>query len=234
MPLDADGAWSTEQVLSGEEVRDIIDREVAELRTNRRATIRASPPTEFRYADDRGRVGFINSVTQPFCGRCNRLRLTAEGQVRNCLFSTTEWDARALLRERPSEIHGRTNRGVGCRSRRSQEIRPRHRHARLRKAPTGDVSDRRLIACERMGTGSEEITVQPESADRLRGACPHSFTSSECAFFMPPVTRIYLDNAATSWPKPPAVYEAVEHYLREVGAPAGRGPIARRSSRTGS
>ena len=44
------------------------------------------------------RIGFINPVTQPFCGDCNRLRLTAEGQVRNCLFSTVEWDARALLR----------------------------------------------------------------------------------------------------------------------------------------
>ncbi len=97
MPLDADGAWSTEQVLSGEEVRDIIDREVAELRPIVRDDP-SQPATEFRYADDRGRVGFINSVTQPFCGRCNRLRLTAEGQVRNCLFSTTEWDARALLR----------------------------------------------------------------------------------------------------------------------------------------
>ena len=96
MPLDADGAWSTEQVLSGEEVRDIIDREVAELRPIVRDDP-SQPAAEFRYADDRGRVGFINSVTQPFCGRCNRLRLTAEGQVRNCLFSTTEWDARALL-----------------------------------------------------------------------------------------------------------------------------------------
>jgi cyclic pyranopterin phosphate synthase len=43
-------------------------------------------------------VGFINPVTHSFCGKCNRLRLTAEGQIRNCLFSTTEWDARALLR----------------------------------------------------------------------------------------------------------------------------------------
>jgi cyclic pyranopterin phosphate synthase len=97
MPLDADGAWSTEQVLSGEEVRDLIDREVAELRPIV-SDDPSQPATEFRYADDRGRVGFINSVTQPFCGRCNRLRLTAEGKVRNCLFSTTEWDARALLR----------------------------------------------------------------------------------------------------------------------------------------
>ena len=48
-------------------------------------------------------MGFINPVSQPFCGDCNRLRLTAEGQIRNCLFSTQEWDARALLRDRASD-----------------------------------------------------------------------------------------------------------------------------------
>src|SRR5262249_16148963 len=58
----------------------------------------SQPATDFRYADGGGRVGFINPVTQPFCGACNRLRLTAEGDVRNCLFSIAEWDARALLR----------------------------------------------------------------------------------------------------------------------------------------
>jgi GTP 3',8-cyclase len=97
MPLDADGDWSTEQVLSGEEVRDIIGRDVAPLEPIA-SDDPCQPATEFRYVDGRGRVGFINSVTQPFCGSCNRLRLTAEGQVRNCLFSTTEWDARAILR----------------------------------------------------------------------------------------------------------------------------------------
>ena len=58
----------------------------------------SQPATDFQYTDGGGRVGFINPVTEPFCGNCNRLRLTAEGQVRNCLFSTVEWDARALLR----------------------------------------------------------------------------------------------------------------------------------------
>jgi cyclic pyranopterin phosphate synthase len=50
-----------------------------------------------------GRIGFINPVSQPFCGDCNRLRITADGKLRNCLFSTTEWDARALLREGASD-----------------------------------------------------------------------------------------------------------------------------------
>ena len=50
-----------------------------------------------------GRIGFINSVTQPFCSDCNRLRLTAEGQIRNCLFAADEWDARGLLRSGGSD-----------------------------------------------------------------------------------------------------------------------------------
>ena len=58
----------------------------------------SQPATDYEFADGSGRIGFINPVTQPFCGNCNRLRLTAEGKVRNCLFSTVEWDARAILR----------------------------------------------------------------------------------------------------------------------------------------
>ena len=59
----------------------------------------SQPATSYRFADGRGEIGFINSVTEPFCDDCNRLRLTAEGQIRNCLFSTQEWDARSLLRQ---------------------------------------------------------------------------------------------------------------------------------------
>ena len=60
-------------------------------------------PTEFRFADGIGRIGFINSVSEPFCDLCNRLRITAEGQLRNCLFSTVEWDARAVMRSGGSD-----------------------------------------------------------------------------------------------------------------------------------
>jgi cyclic pyranopterin phosphate synthase len=59
----------------------------------------SQPAVDYAFADGEGRVGFINPVTEPFCGDCSRLRITAEGQVRNCLFSTVEWDARALLRQ---------------------------------------------------------------------------------------------------------------------------------------
>jgi cyclic pyranopterin phosphate synthase len=63
-----------------------------------RAVDPGQPAVDYRWADGVGRVGFIDPVTKPFCDRCDRLRLTADGQFRNCLFSTTEWDVRAVLR----------------------------------------------------------------------------------------------------------------------------------------
>lgn len=98
MPLDADDAWNNDQVLSGEEIRQQLTAEIAPLEP---LPVKdpSQPATDYAFADGVGRVGFINPVTQPFCQRCNRLRLTAEGQIRNCLFSTVEWDARRLLRD---------------------------------------------------------------------------------------------------------------------------------------
>jgi cyclic pyranopterin phosphate synthase len=97
MPLDAEQNWQSEQVLNGDEIRSRIEAEFGPLRAVDRPDP-SQPATDFAYADGGGRVGFINPVSQPFCGDCNRLRITAEGQVRNCLFSTAEWDARAILR----------------------------------------------------------------------------------------------------------------------------------------
>ena len=97
MPLDAEGNWTDTRVLSGREIRKTIESEFGPLVAVDRSDP-SQPSTDFQYADGRSRVGFINPVTEPFCGDCNRLRLTAEGQIRNCLFSTTEFDARKLLR----------------------------------------------------------------------------------------------------------------------------------------
>lgn len=97
MPLDADRAWDRTQVLSGRQLRKIISQEVAPLKDIDRED-KSQPAVDYQYADGRQRVGFINSVTQPFCGTCNRLRITAEGQLRNCLFGTEEWDVREILR----------------------------------------------------------------------------------------------------------------------------------------
>jgi len=97
MPLDAEQHWDHEQVLTGEEIRQTIAEAIGPLEPAERDDP-SQPAVDYEFSDGSGQIGFINPVTQPFCGDCNRLRLTAEGQVRNCLFSTVEWDARALLR----------------------------------------------------------------------------------------------------------------------------------------
>lgn len=97
MPLDADQHWSQNQVLTGAEMRQRVEAEIGELRPIAREDA-SQPATDFEFSNGPGRVGFINPISEPFCGDCNRIRLTAEGQVRNCLFSTEEWDARAILR----------------------------------------------------------------------------------------------------------------------------------------
>ena len=96
MPLDAEEAWDRSRVLSGADVRAILEREIGPL-VAETAGDPGQPALDYRWADG-GRVGFINPVTRPFCDRCDRLRLTADGQFRNCLFSTTEWDVKHLLR----------------------------------------------------------------------------------------------------------------------------------------
>jgi cyclic pyranopterin phosphate synthase len=97
MPLDAEGKWTREQALTGVEIRRQIEERFGPLTPAERPDP-SQPAVDFRFADGRGLVGFIEPITQPFCGACNRLRITAEGQFRNCLFSIEEWDARALLR----------------------------------------------------------------------------------------------------------------------------------------
>lgn len=97
MPLDADGNWQDEEVLTGQTIRTRLEKEFGPLEPTDRNDP-SQPAIDFRFADGHGRIGLINPVSQPFCDTCNRLRVTAEGQVRNCLFSTTEWDARHFLR----------------------------------------------------------------------------------------------------------------------------------------
>ena len=95
MPLDADRAWSPDQVLTGEEIRAAIDARYP-LESEPRephATARV-----YRFADGRGKIGLINPVSEPFCGDCNRIRLTADGRLRTCLFSLNETDLRGPLR----------------------------------------------------------------------------------------------------------------------------------------
>ncbi len=96
MPLGAPGSWQLENVLTGEEVRQMIDA-VHPLVPRQRAEHATAELWDF--ADGSGSVGFINPVSKPFCGDCNRIRLTADGRLRTCLFSHGETDLRALLRQ---------------------------------------------------------------------------------------------------------------------------------------
>jgi cyclic pyranopterin phosphate synthase len=95
MPLDADRAWSIDQVLTGDELRALIHARFPLQPQPREphATARV-----YRFADGHGRIGFINPVSEPFCGDCNRIRLTADGRLRTCLFSLNETDLRTPLR----------------------------------------------------------------------------------------------------------------------------------------
>jgi len=102
MPLDADGEWQAGDVLDGDAIRRVLEAEFGPLVPVGRPHP-SQPASDFEYADGVGRVGLIRPVSQPFCSECDRLRLTAEGQVRNCLFSTAEWDARAILRGNGSD-----------------------------------------------------------------------------------------------------------------------------------
>lgn len=94
MPLDADGMWRRDQIMTRAQIVEAIGE-----RFPLEVVHRGSAPAErFRYVDGRGTVGVIASVTEPFCESCDRLRLTAEGAMRNCLFALDEFDLRAGLR----------------------------------------------------------------------------------------------------------------------------------------
>ena len=96
MPLDAEGKWDRGQLVPGREVFEQISA-VWPLEPIE-GLDGSAPAQRFRFADGHGELGFISSVSEPFCGTCNRLRLTADGAIRNCLFSDAEHGGRDLLR----------------------------------------------------------------------------------------------------------------------------------------
>ncbi|MGH9020212.1 MAG: GTP 3',8-cyclase MoaA [Acidimicrobiales bacterium] len=97
MPLDGDGHWDRTQVVPAQEILDRISRRWPIVARDP-AGADSAPAERFRFADGRGEIGVVASVTRPFCGTCNRLRLTADGAIRNCLFSDDELSARDLMR----------------------------------------------------------------------------------------------------------------------------------------
>jgi cyclic pyranopterin phosphate synthase len=97
MPLDAQHLWDRSKVLFATDIIETLSREISPLEPVPDPDPRA-PATEYRYADGGGSVGFIASVSRPFCLNCNRLRLTSDGKLRYCLFAIEEDDVKGLLR----------------------------------------------------------------------------------------------------------------------------------------
>jgi cyclic pyranopterin phosphate synthase len=97
MPLDSQGLWDRGRVLLADDILAMLEREIGPLEEIPDGDPRA-PATEYRFTDGIGRVGFIASVSRPFCLNCNRLRITADGHLRYCLFALEETDLRALIR----------------------------------------------------------------------------------------------------------------------------------------
>jgi cyclic pyranopterin phosphate synthase len=100
MPLDGDRNWKADDVLTGREIRDAIHAAYPLEPEPREPSATART---YRFADGRGRIGFINPVSEPFCGDCNRIRLTADGKLRTCLFSLNETDLRGPMRDGASD-----------------------------------------------------------------------------------------------------------------------------------
>ncbi len=102
MPLDADESWERDKVVAGEEILRRIN-DVWPLEPASERTCDPAPADRYRFLDGRGEIGVITSVSRAFCGTCNRLRLTADGAIRNCLFANGEHPVRDLLRSGGSE-----------------------------------------------------------------------------------------------------------------------------------
>jgi cyclic pyranopterin phosphate synthase len=100
MPLDADEAWREDDVLTGAEIRALIEERWPLVEVPAKAS---STARRFRFADGAGEIGFVNPVSEPFCSSCDRIRLTADGKLRTCLFSRREWDLKTPLREGASD-----------------------------------------------------------------------------------------------------------------------------------
>jgi GTP 3',8-cyclase len=100
MPLDADEAWREDDVLTGGEIRALIEERWPLVEVPAKAS---STARRFRFADGAGEIGFVNPVSEPFCSSCDRIRLTADGKLRTCLFSRREWDLKEPVRAGASD-----------------------------------------------------------------------------------------------------------------------------------
>jgi GTP 3',8-cyclase len=96
MPLDSDKVWERDKVLFGHEIIDLIKANYELVPIDN--SLEIGPASEYNFADGQGKVGIITAVSNPFCDHCNRIRMTADGKLRTCLFSTNETDLKKLIR----------------------------------------------------------------------------------------------------------------------------------------
>lgn len=101
MPLDSDQAWERDKVLFGHEIVDLISKKYELIPIDNSLDI--GPASEYNFADGKGKIGIITAVSNPFCDHCNRIRMTADGKLRTCLFSADETDLKQLLRSGASD-----------------------------------------------------------------------------------------------------------------------------------
>ena len=184
MPLDAEHAWERAKVVPSARILETIAGTFP-LSPIGHAN---EPATSYGFADGApGRIGVIASVTEPFCDTCNRLRLTAEGQVRACLFSLEETDLRGPMRDGASDERAR---GPDPNDRLAEVVGSPHQPRRLRAAGAQHVDDRRL---------SRDSALRP-TPERERGAVarPPSHRSSIDPRYAPPFANAKLSNDACS------------------------------------
>ena len=96
MPLDADKVWERNKVLFGHEIIDLIKEKYELVPIDN--SLEIGPASEYNFADGKGKIGIITAVSNPFCDHCNRIRMTADGKLRTCLFSTDETNLKELIR----------------------------------------------------------------------------------------------------------------------------------------
>jgi len=96
MPLDSDKVWERDKVLFGHEIVDLIKENYELVPIDN--SLEIGPASEYNFADGKGKIGIITAVSNPFCDHCNRIRMTADGKLRTCLFSTEETNLKELIR----------------------------------------------------------------------------------------------------------------------------------------
>ena len=101
MPLDSDQIWERDKVLFGHEILDIIRKKYELIPIEN--SLEIGPASEYNFADGKGRIGIITAVSNPFCDHCNRIRMTADGKLRTCLFSADETNLKELIRGKASD-----------------------------------------------------------------------------------------------------------------------------------